>query len=634
MDGKVGALRRAACVAVLSACLALGGLGTIPAHAADVGLTWVSTECEAQDSGSSNPTFFASNHRMIVTRGGRQIAIYDAHEAGQQLAWRDPGSGWRKTTGGATTNGYLPETLKNDRPASLALTRDASGREQAWLVWAGYQTSADGLGDLPVQMRRLTELDASGGPVVGRVVDVEAPGLGNLRPDLAFEGDRGVIVWVERTGSSTFALMGAWFEGDSPTILERVVLDASVGPETTATLVPTSDGMKIVARTTRLEVFSHSIGDPLSEWSRSGAGVSASLDARPSAVALESGDVLAAVEASSSDDEVAVVRFTRSGGDALWSLGPLGGYKQPSIASDGSNAWVFMVRASDGAVVSRQLSEGQGWSSKDRVEVADEGGGDLEWPNLVRGVDDGKLRMLLDARRCPDHKFRNHVAAYSRSTGVTAVVPKLSVGDVRVTEGSGGSAVARLRVTLSSASSDSVRVHYATADGSATHPADYSAASGGLTFAAGDTSRSVRVEVVSDRVDEPDADFYLKLSAPVNATIADGRGRATIVDDDRTSTSMRLRIGRTQQRIEVRGKVWPALSGRSVTTALWRKRHGTFHRIATKSPTLRAPASATGDFSIFRARFSRPKPGTCRVTAKLSATTRYEGSRARRTFDC
>ena len=109
--------------------------------------------------------------------------------------------------------------------------------------------------------------------------------------------------------------------------------------------------------------------------------------------------------------------------------------------------------------------------------------------------------------------------------------PTLSVGDRSVAEGAGTMAFA---VTLSVQSGRSVRVAYATAGGTATEGTDYTAASGTLTFAAGETTKTVAVTVADDGLDEPDEQFELRLSAPVNATLLTGMGTATgtITDDD------------------------------------------------------------------------------------------------------
>jgi Calx-beta domain-containing protein len=80
--------------------------------------------------------------------------------------------------------------------------------------------------------------------------------------------------------------------------------------------------------------------------------------------------------------------------------------------------------------------------------------------------------------------------------------PTLSVGDLLVPEGTGGTATAVFRVRLSVASSAPVTVGYATSDGGATTPADYAARSGALSFAPGEIEKTVLVPVAADSLDE------------------------------------------------------------------------------------------------------------------------------------
>ena len=63
---------------------------------------------------------------------------------------------------------------------------------------------------------------------------------------------------------------------------------------------------------------------------------------------------------------------------------------------------------------------------------------------------------------------------------------------------------------------------YATAGGTATEGTDYTAASGTLTFAAGETTKTVSVTLADDSLDEPEEAFELRLSAAVNATLSRG----------------------------------------------------------------------------------------------------------------
>jgi hypothetical protein len=113
-----------------------------------------------------------------------------------------------------------------------------------------------------------------------------------------------------------------------------------------------------------------------------------------------------------------------------------------------------------------------------------------------------------------------------------AANPQLSAIDVSVPEGTGAPSDAVFTVSLSPAASLPVTVAYATADGSATSPADYASASGVITFPAGVGVRTVTVPVTGDALDEPDETFSFNLSNATNAAIGDGTAIGTIVDDD------------------------------------------------------------------------------------------------------
>ena len=111
--------------------------------------------------------------------------------------------------------------------------------------------------------------------------------------------------------------------------------------------------------------------------------------------------------------------------------------------------------------------------------------------------------------------------------------PSLSINDVSVTEGDAGTKALSFTVTLSAASNLTVTTTYATANGTATAPSDYTAiASTLLTFNPGDTSKTVSVTINGDVGFEPDETLFLNLSNPVNATISDNQGLGTIQNDD------------------------------------------------------------------------------------------------------
>jgi hypothetical protein len=117
-----------------------------------------------------------------------------------------------------------------------------------------------------------------------------------------------------------------------------------------------------------------------------------------------------------------------------------------------------------------------------------------------------------------------------------AAPPTLSVNDVSITEGNSGQKTAQFTVTMSATSANPVTVNYATADGTAKQPDDYSATSGVLTIVPGDTSNTILVPVKGDTLDEIDETFDLNLSSAAGATISDSRGVGTIKDDDGSPT--------------------------------------------------------------------------------------------------
>ena len=119
----------------------------------------------------------------------------------------------------------------------------------------------------------------------------------------------------------------------------------------------------------------------------------------------------------------------------------------------------------------------------------------------------------------------------------------LSVADARVHEAS--DVTLDFAVTLSRASSGTVAVAYATADGSATAGSDYTARKGKLTFAPGETARTVSVPVLDDAHEEGEETMRLRLLAASGAVIADGEATGTIENTDHMPAAWLARFGRT-----------------------------------------------------------------------------------------
>jgi hypothetical protein len=104
-------------------------------------------------------------------------------------------------------------------------------------------------------------------------------------------------------------------------------------------------------------------------------------------------------------------------------------------------------------------------------------------------------------------------------------------------EGNSGTTVLTFPVTLDGPADDTVTVDYSTADGTGSAAAttadnDYQAKSGTITFNPGETSKTITILVNGDNKYEQNETFFVNLSNPTNAEIADDQGVGTIVNDD------------------------------------------------------------------------------------------------------
>jgi Calx-beta domain len=109
---------------------------------------------------------------------------------------------------------------------------------------------------------------------------------------------------------------------------------------------------------------------------------------------------------------------------------------------------------------------------------------------------------------------------------------ELRIDDVKITEGDTGTKRLRFRVRLSRSDEETVAVGFATQNGSAHSPGDFAFAKGQLVFLPGQKAKTVAVRVRGDKRSEGNETFFLRLGDPTNATVGDGSGKATIVDDD------------------------------------------------------------------------------------------------------
>ncbi len=139
-------------------------------------------------------------------------------------------------------------------------------------------------------------------------------------------------------------------------------------------------------------------------------------------------------------------------------------------------------------------------------------------------------------------------AASSATVDLTigSAVPSLSIGDVALLEGDSGTTTFVFTVALSAVSSQDVFVKFSISDGTATLPDnDYDRLITipeweGIRIPAGETTTTATVTVFGDTYVEPDEYFFVNLYAPVGATIGDGQGVGTIVNDDIPSSGVHV----------------------------------------------------------------------------------------------
>jgi len=186
--------------------------------------------------------------------------------------------------------------------------------------------------------------------------------------------------------------------------------------------------------------------------------------------------------------------------------------------------------------------------------------GNKQWDQTYGGNGDDQLNSL---QQTADGGFILGGGSYSGFNGdktdtsrggndywivkLSSPKPLLTINNVSITEGNSGQTQLKFRVHLSTASTQTIKVHYTTKDGTAKAPSDYTATSGTLTFMPGVQNKNVTVLVNGDVQCEGDEVFKVMLSNPVNAALKDSIGKGTILNDDgscmvSTSTLMKADV--------------------------------------------------------------------------------------------
>ena len=128
------------------------------------------------------------------------------------------------------------------------------------------------------------------------------------------------------------------------------------------------------------------------------------------------------------------------------------------------------------------------------------------------------------------------------ATNTPPALPALSIVDTAIIEGTGGDRQLAFKVDISKAVATPISVRFTTADGTAIAGADYTNQSGMITFAAGETTKTIFVPILGDAIPEANETFTLTLSAGNDVTLSKAQAVGTIINDDSTPTSVRTSV--------------------------------------------------------------------------------------------
>jgi hypothetical protein len=194
-----------------------------------------------------------------------------------------------------------------------------------------------------------------------------------------------------------------------------------------------------------------------------------------------------------------------------------GAYRKPTLGPAANEGAVYVVNGNAG-----KTCTGAGCGSLDHPAMY-----------VSFGQEEGSVAVDVDGKRLDFKYLRSDGAIRDYFTIFKgAASPSVSISDVSISEGDTSTRNATFAVALSSPGDTTATIDYATSDGTAATPGDYTAVSGKLTYPAGTTLRTLNVPIKGDMLAEGDEVFYLDLSHPTNAVIDDGQGQATILDDD------------------------------------------------------------------------------------------------------
>ncbi|HYO76132.1 MAG TPA: Calx-beta domain-containing protein [Thermoanaerobaculia bacterium] len=255
---------------------------------------------------------------------------------------------------------------------------------------------------------------------------------------------------------------------------------------------------------------------------------------------LKAGQVVTATATSSADgtsEFSPCVAIEGPGGFVLSAGGSLIGFQENS-----TEEWAFEVRRVNGAagVVTVDYAF---------IEHSAFAGVDFIGTNGTFTFADGETAKSIKVKMIDNSVYegaRKFDLVFSNPTGGATLaapssfffsihddepVPVASTSNVSAAEGNSGITALQFPVVLSGAADMPITVSYSTADGTAASGADFDALSGSVTFAPGETLKTVTVNVRTDALWELDESFALDIAWSV-VQYQTRTATGTIVNDD------------------------------------------------------------------------------------------------------
>lgn len=116
-----------------------------------------------------------------------------------------------------------------------------------------------------------------------------------------------------------------------------------------------------------------------------------------------------------------------------------------------------------------------------------------------------------------------------------APIPSVSIDDEAMAEGNTGYTQFTFTISLSAPATAASSVKWKTVAGTALASSDFTSATGTVSFAAGESTKTVKIKVKGDRVLEANETFTVVLSTPTNLNLGRAEGVGTIFNDDGNS---------------------------------------------------------------------------------------------------